>query len=150
MKTFSFSTIMAATAAPVQTSNVQTAVDNYSRFGQGDIPGILSTFAENAVWIHAGNASLVPFAGTFNGVDGIARFFEAVAKSVRITVFQPSNFREEGNRVVNDIHIEGTVLSTGKNYSNDAMFTWTFDQNGKAMRWEASGDMSKLEAAFQK
>lgn len=133
--------------AQVQSANLKTVMDNYARFGQGDIPGILATLAGDAVWIHPGNPGLVPFAGTYVGPAGVGQFFEKVSKSVQITVFQPANFREEGNMVSNDVHIEGTVIATGKPYSSDVVMNWAFGPDGKATRWEAVGDVSSLEAA---
>ena len=142
-----FCLFLFAIAAQAQSLNQQTVMDNYARFGQGDVPGILTTLADNVVWIHPGNPELVSFAGTYNGPAGVGQFFEKVGASVQFLTFQPSNFREEGNRVINDCHIEGKVLATGKTYVSDVVFTWTFGPDGKALRWEATGDISGLEAA---
>ena len=152
MKALFLSLLLTGTAAlaHAQSANVKTAMDGYARFGQGDIPGILATLADNIVWVHAGNPAIVAFAGTYNGPAEVGQFFEKVGATIQVTVFNPTNFSETGNTVRNDVHIEGTVLATGKTFSSDMVMTWAFDPAGKATRWEAAGDMSAMEAAFSK
>lgn len=133
-----------------QSANMKTAMDGYAKFGAGDIPGILASLSPDIVWTHAGDPAVIPFAGTFKGQAEVGRFFEAVGKSIQVTVFAPANFAEKGNVVTNDVHIEGTVLSTGKPYSDDLKMTWTFDADGKAIKWTAAGTMAGITAAFAK
>ena len=152
MKTLvlSLSLFLSAACAHAQSANLKTVTDNYARFGQGDIPGILATLADNVSWTHAGNHDLVPFAGTFNGPAGVGDFFQKVGASTQIVVFAPSDFRENGNMVSNTTHIEGKSVTTGKPYTSDVTMTWTFGPDGKVIRWEAAGDTSSLEAALSK
>lgn len=131
-----------------QSANMKTAMDGYARFGQGDVAGILNSMSDEIVWVHAGNPAIVPFAGTFAGKAETGRFFQVVGQSTTITVFQPANFREEGNKVINTIHIEGTATPTGKPFAIDITVTWTFAPDGQVTRWECTGDMSTAEAAF--
>ena len=131
-----------------QSANMKTAMEGYAKFGQGDVAGILSTMSDDIVWVHAGNPAILPFAGTFAGKPEVGRFFQVVGQCSQITVFQPANFREEGNKVMNTIRIEGTAISTGKPFTSDITVTWTFAPDGKVTRWECVGDMSPAEAAF--
>ena len=135
------------TAAFGQSANLTTVMNNYAAFGKGDIPAILASAAQNCTWTHPGNAS-VPFAGVFKGPDGIGQFFATMGKSVAITTFEPMNFRESGNQVMNDVHIMGTALATGQSYEATMLFTWTFDAEGKVSAWTAAGDTSTLEKAL--
>jgi uncharacterized protein len=130
-------------------NNLQTVQENYIRFGQGDIPGIISTFTNDAIWSHAGNPAIVPFFGTFSGKAGLGRFFELVGQNVQIMAFEPSNFRVNGNSVMSDIRIAANVLPTGKAYENLITVTWKFNDAGQATSWAAVGDVSNVEAAFQ-
>lgn len=148
MKTIPFSLLMTATA--VQTSNLETTQAIYACFGQGDIPGIISKLRDDVEWVHYANPPIVPFGGTRNGHYGALDFFQAVGQNIQISVFEPSNFRVEGNRVINDIYYEATVIATGEQYSSDETFHWTFDGDGKAVRWECTGDKAKLSAVFGK
>lgn len=133
-----------------QSAQLTTVQENYARFGQGDIPGIIGTLADNVVWVHPGNPSIVTFAGEYKGHDGVGQFFTKVGQDSQITAFAPSNFREKGNAVSNDVHIEGVIPSTGKTYVSDIVMTWTFGPDGKVTRWEATGDVASLEQAFSK
>lgn len=144
---FSLALLLSATFAQAQSANVKTAMDGYAKFGAGDIAGILASLSPDVVWSHAGDPTVILFAGTFRGQAEVGRFFEAVGKSVQVTVFAPTNFREMGNTVINDTHIEGTVIATGKKYSDDLVMTWTFDANGKAVSWAATGTMAGITAA---
>ena len=136
--------------ASAQSSNVQFVMSQYAKFGAGEIPAIVAALSPDIVWKHAGDPAVLPFAGTFKGQAEVGRFFEAVGSSCQITVFSPTHFREEGNKVINDTHIEGVALSTGKKYTDDVVMTWTFDATGKPVAWEASGSMSGAMAAFKK
>lgn len=135
-------------AAIATDRNLVTAKLGYDYFLQGDIPSILALCAENVVWKHAGNPNLVPFAGTFEGIPGSVRFFEAVGGSVQVTHFEPHSFHAAGNTVTNQINIQGIALASGKTYDNPAHVTWTFDEEGRITRYETSGDMSAIENAF--
>lgn len=150
MKTIKILFLMSISSVSLtaQSANVQTVMAGYAFFGQGDIGGILNLLSDDIVWVHAGDPSIVPFGGVFKGKAGVGHFFGQVTQSSQITVFQPSNFREQGNMVINEIHIEGVAIPTGKSMSIEATITWTFDDNGKAVRWEAHADMTAAEAAF--
>ena len=139
-----------ATQLDAQSPNVKTVMDGYAKFGAGDIAGILASLSPDIVWSHAGDPAIVPFAGTFRGHAEVGRFFELVGQTLQVTVFTPSNFREMGNQVINDIHIEGVVLSTGKAYADDLTMTWTFGPDGKALTWNAAGTMAGITAAMRR
>lgn len=143
----SLALVLSAAYASAQSANMKTVMDNYARFGQGDIPGILATLADNVSWTHPGDPHVIAYAGTFDGPAGVGQFFEKVGGTTQITVFQPSNFRENGNTVSNDVHIEGKIIATGKTYTSDVVMNWSFADNGMVIRWEAVGDVSSLETA---
>lgn len=133
-----------------QSANVLTVQNDFAAFGRGDIATIIRSTTENIVWKHAGNPDIVAFAGTFNGHEGVGRFFQQVGSSVNITVFEPQNFVENGNTVTSTVKITGTVLATGKEYNNTIDMVFTFDAAGMVTNWEAKGDVTDLEAAFAK
>jgi ketosteroid isomerase-like protein len=145
----SLSLLLLSAFAQAQSANLKTVMDGYAKFGAGDIPGIIASLAPDVVWSHDGDPAIIPFAGMFKGQAEVGRFFEAVAKSVQVKVFNPTNFREEGNRVINDCHIEGIVIATGKTYADDVVMTWTFGPDGKVIAWSATGTMAGLTAALK-
>lgn len=153
MRTFKvcsfFVASLLSTAAFSQSTNVLTVQADFAAFGLGDIPTIVNSTAENVVWTHPGNKD-VTFAGTYAGHEGVSRFFQNVGSSVKITVFEPQNYVENGNTVTSTVNIKGTVIATGKEYTSVVDMVFTFDANGKVTNWEAKGDVSSLEAAFAK
>jgi hypothetical protein len=130
--------------------NLDVTLMDYAAFGRGDIPTILASLSEDCNWSHVGNANVIPFAGTFIGKAGVARFFENVSKSIQVTQFEPGNFRSTANSVTCTVLISGKVLATGKPYTNTVEQTFWFDANGKVNKWATNGDVSGLEMAFVK
>lgn len=129
-------------------SNLNTVQHIYACFGQGDIPGILATLADQVSFFNAADPAVAPFGGTFKGKDGVTQFFVALGTSTETTHFAPSNFREEGNKVINDVIHDGIARSTNKPFSVLATFAWTFDNNGKVVDWTSAGDFSSINAAM--
>lgn len=132
------------------TNNIALARMAYENFLAGDIDGILQGLSEDITWVHAGDPSKLPFAGTFKGKDQVMKFFQAIGNSVEVLKFEPYDFKQSGNAVTNKIRISGKVLKTGVVVNNMTSIKWTFDNQGKVVKWEASGDMRELEAALTK
>ena len=133
----------------IPTDLLTTVQDNYLRFGQGEVPGILATLADDIVWSHAGNPDVLSFAGTFRGKADVLNFFRQVGEQTRISVFEPRNFHLEGNRVSNEVHIEGTAVPTGRFWTFASTATWLFNTQGLVSRVDIRGDMSAVEAAYR-
>lgn len=130
--------------------NTDAALTAYAAFSRGDIPSVINMLSDDCDWSHAGNAAVIPFAGSFSGKAGVGRFFEQVGKNLQITKFEPGSFRATENSVTCTVDIAGSVTSTGKPYANKLEQTFWFDAMGKIKKWTAVGDVSALEAAFGK
>ena len=130
--------------------NLDVALADYAAFGRGDVATILASVTDDCNWSHVGNPAVIPFAGTFMGKAGVGRFFENVSKSIQVTQFEPGNFRATDGAVVCTVRIGGTVIATGKTYTNTVEQTFTFDAAGKVKMWATTGDVSGLETAFAK
>lgn len=129
-------------------SNLSKVQSIYAAFGQGDVPTILSYLSNDVVFNHPVPANLAPFGGDFIGKNDIPRFFMALGSTVQTTNFVPSNFREEGNKVINDVTHEGIVIPTGKSFSITIPFTWTFNKQGEVEHWTGSNDVESLNNAL--
>jgi hypothetical protein len=129
-------------------NNLASARMAYQDFLAGNIDGILSGLAENVLWMHPGDSRKVPFAGTFKGKDQVLKFFKSVNANVEVIAFEPFDFMHSGNTVTNKIRIVGKAIPTGSRYEHTLNIKWTFDNYGKAIRWEATGDVGSLENAF--
>lgn len=133
-----------------QSPNVLTVQQDFAAFGNGDIQTIVNSTADNVVWKHFGKQGVVPFAGTFNGHEGVGRFFQIVGESSQFSVFEPQNFVENGNTVTSTVKLTATAIPTGKEYSSTVDMVFTFNAAGKITNWEAKGDAATLETAFAK
>lgn len=151
MKTTSFSVLMAVveSGGKVQQLNIASVQHIYDCFGRGDIPGILEKLADNIEWWHAGDPSVVRYAGTFHGKDGVVQFFQTLGADTEFTGFEVSNYRTDGNKVICDGNVACIARPTGRAYSVFPTFTWAFDEQGKVHKLHADADMSPAEAAFR-
>lgn len=129
-------------------SNLQTVQQIYACFAQGDVPGILANLSDDAIFFNGADPKISPFGGTFKGKPEIVRFFTALGTTTQTTHFEPSNFREEGNKVINSVRHDGVVTSTGQPFSVQAEFSWEFNEAGQATDWKGTGDFSSINMAF--
>lgn len=129
-------------------NHLSTVQQIYACFGRGDVPGILAHLADNVTFFNGSDPAVTPFGGEFKGKEGVVRFFTGLGATTQTTHFEPSNFRVEGNQVVNDVRHDGLVSGTGKSFSVNALFTWTFNDAGQVTDWKGTGDFSSLNAAF--
>ena len=152
MKTTSFSVLMAVveTKSSIQQRNIASVQHIYDCFGRGDVPGILDHLSDGIEWWHAGDPSVVKYAGAFQGKDGVVQFFQILGANVQFTGFEISNYRANGNEVICDGNVSGIATPTGKAYNVFPVFTWTFDEQGKVCILRVDGDMSAADAAFGK
>lgn len=125
--------------------NLETIQQMFASFGQGDIPAIIAQLADDVVF---SNTSKTPVGGTYHGKAGAMEYFQKLGGTSETTAIAPSNFKENGNKLSHDVHQEGIVRETGKTFSIDMEFDWTFNDAGKVISWIADGDFSNLEAAY--
>ena len=109
------------------TNNLATVQQIYACFAQGDVPGILAKLANDVTFFNGADPKVAPSGGVFKGKEGVVQFFTALGSTTQTLHFEPSNFKEEGNRVINDVQHDGMVSSTGKSFSVHASFAWTFN-----------------------
>ena len=129
-------------------NQLSTVQHIYSCFAQGDVPGILAQLADEVIFDNGADARLVSYGGEFKGKDGVASFFTNLGTTTQTTYFEPFNFREEGNKVINEVRHDGQVNVTGKPFSVTVLFTWTFNDAGQVTGWKSTGDFSSLNEAY--
>jgi uncharacterized protein len=106
-------------------NNVQAVQQAFADFGSGNIQGILNACTDDVVWTGAENPD-VPYAGTFNGKDGVMEFFSLLAENVDYSSFEPKEFFSNRDAVVVLGHHTGTVKKTGKTYDHDWCMVFRF------------------------
>lgn len=127
--------------------NVQIVRQVYRYFGEKNVPGILTHFDKDVVWERPG-APDIPFSGTFNGHEGLIKFFTLVAQSVKISEFLPKKFLSDEDTVAVIGDDEAEVISTGKKYKTHWIQVFTL-KNGKVIHGRVYIDTLQIARAFQ-
>ena len=58
-------------------TNADVVQQGYEAFGRGDIPALLDLLTDDVEWTLQG-PSVIPFAGTRHGHEGVAEFFSVL------------------------------------------------------------------------
>src|SRR5580765_6828069 len=104
--------------------NLQIIRQLYKNFSEGNLAQVLSFFDKDVVWIRPGEPD-IPFAGTFTGIEGLARMLSLVANTVKIKSFVPQKFFDNGDTVVATGYDRADVITTGKTYTSDWIQVFT-------------------------
>jgi ketosteroid isomerase-like protein len=126
--------------------NIKVVQKAYDCFNKGDIPGLLDSFAGNIAWLTPG-APRIPYAGSFQGRDKVAAFFDDLGKTAQFTEFVTQKFIAQGDTVVVLGHYAGKGRATGRSFSTDWAMVFTV-QNGKVTKFHEYFDTANLGAAF--
>lgn len=129
-----------------ENSNVQVVKDGYADFLKGDIPAVLSRFADSFEFTVPG-APEVPYAGTSRNRDELAAFFQGLDANVVISVFEPREYVAMGDHVVTLGHYEGHVKKSGHQFSTDWAMVWTV-RDGKVASFKEFSDPTELKKGF--
>ena len=126
--------------------NIDVVQTVYQKFGEGDIPGIMDLIAEDVV-VELYGPAVIPFAGTFNGRDGIAQFFQIVGENLDIEMFEPLEFIAQGDTVVALGHESVKARSTGKGWETKWAMIWTV-RDGQVVCLREYHNTAEMVAAF--
>ncbi len=131
--------------------NVQTVQDLYAAFDRGDIQAILDPLVEDVDWGFDNVANdEVPWYGISKGPEAVRDdFFSPIAEEVDIQVFDRKEFIASGNHVAVTYNGEYTLKKNGKKVIHQGMHFWTFDDNGKIVRYRGFEDTAALLAAWR-
>jgi uncharacterized protein len=108
---------------------VQQAHDAISR---GDLPAYLDLLSEDVELVYQG-PTVIPFAGTWRGRDGVTKFFTLLGDAVEIDQFESQELVAEGDTVValgSDRH---RVKATDRTYEQEFVGVHTV-RNGRITR----------------
>ena len=128
-------------------SNLQVIQQMYKSFAEGNIQAVLSFFDKNVVWVRPGEPD-IPFSGTFNGFEGLAKMFAIMKETIKLKSFVPEKFYTNDDTVVVEGNDIVEVIATGKFYSSDWVQCFTFS-NGKIIYVQVYMDTLKIANAFQ-
>jgi ketosteroid isomerase-like protein len=129
-------------------SNVQIVQQLYEAFGRGDAPAILNTLDENVDWYFVGKAEDVPFAGHYQGHQGMITFFSTVAQTAEVHEFGPREIMAFDDKVLVLGHERVRVRATDRIFETDWAHLFTI-QGGKIVRLREYYDTATMAAAFR-
>jgi len=131
-----------------ETDNTRLVQQCYEMFGKGDVPGLLSSLADDIAWTvpEIENAS---FAGSRTGKEAVGRFFQELNESEDMTAFEPGEFIAQGDKVVVLGKSTATVRATGNTYSTDWVHLFTVT-DGKVTKFHEFFDNAAATRAFQR
>ena len=119
----------------------------YKDFGAGNMDAVLSAFDKDVVWVRPGEP-YIPFAGTFNGIEGLAKMFGIISRTIRINGFHPKKLMGHDDTVVVIGTDEAHVIDTGKSYVSDWVYVYTL-MNKKIIHVQVYLDSLLLSEAFR-
>ncbi len=135
----------------VKTDTIAACKAMYEAFGRGDVPAILEHMADDiALDDWTGNTAVD--SGLLNnmrprfGKEGARAFFAAL-QAYDFQKFDVTNLLAGGNQVAATVSLRLFVKDTGKTVSDDMIHLWTFNDDGKAVRFLHYLDTAKHIAA---
>lgn len=129
-------------------NNIQIVQESYSRFTSGDIPGLLNLLADDILW-ETPEIENAPFAGARRGLEEVGEFFALLNETEETTLFEPTEFIAQGDRVVALGKYGATVRETGRSYETDWVHVFTVE-DGKIQSFTEFFDNALASRAFQK
>jgi uncharacterized protein len=110
-------------------SNVEATRKAYELFQRGDIPSLITDLIDdNCTWIIPGPKNILPWAGIFNGKQGVASFFTQVGANLEFSEFAPHQMIEQGDTVVALGTLAGRAKKTGKPLKNEWAHVLKYDR----------------------
>ncbi len=127
--------------------NVQVVQDLYAAFGRGDIPGLMELLAEDVDWYFNSSSEAIPFAGSWQGHDGVMTFFRKVAETCEILAFGPNEVIAMGEHVLTLGHERIRIRANGREFEADWAHLFTV-RAGKIVRLREFYDTAVMAKAF--
>ena len=132
----------------MSSNNVEFIQNNiYANFETGNIPGVMAVFDPAIRFTHHGPREQIPFAGEWQGLDGVGQFFETFGGAVEPVFVNVKGIVASGDQVVVLINESYKVRSTGKEYVTDVVHIWTVN-NGKVVQFDELYDSAAIADAF--
>jgi len=116
------------------TNHLQTVQAIYEAFGRGDIPAILERLHEDVEWEHDAPDHGIPWLKPGRGRAHVVRFFETLG-GIEFHGFEPLNLLSGGDQVAGIIRLDATWRPTGERLRDIEVHLWSFDAQGRVVRF---------------
>ncbi len=123
--------------------NVEIAKEGYAAFARGDIASVLSFYTADGEFIANGPAGVIPWVGSYKGLEQIAQFFTKLAEAYEFESFEVQEYIAQGNKIAVIVRNVGTYKPTGKKIENRLVHVWTM-KDGKITKLEVFDDNSLM------
>ena len=110
-------------------TNAEVVQQAYTAFGQGDIPALLRLLIDDVEWTLQG-PSVIPWAGTHHGHEGVTEFFSLLGETLEFEQFEPREFVAQGDTVVVLGQERSLVKPTGRGFEQEWAHVYTL-RDGK-------------------
>jgi ketosteroid isomerase-like protein len=130
-----------------QQQNIDLVKGAYADFGSGNISALLDRMDDGITWETPAPRDVVPFGGTWNGKDGVGRFFSALAETLEFDKFEPQEFIASEDAVV-AIGVYSARVRANNAPIGDEGFAMVFRiRDGKVVAFREYTDSLRLVAA---
>ncbi len=120
---------------------------NYEAVGRGDIPAVLDLMTDDMEWALQG-PSVIPFAGTRHGREGVAEFFSLLGETLEFLQFEPREFVAQGDTVVVLGYERSLIKPTGRTFEQEWAHVYTL-RDGKIAKGRFFEDTAAYVAALE-
>jgi ketosteroid isomerase-like protein len=127
-------------------TNADVVRETYEAVGRGDIPALLDLLTDDVEWTFQG-PSVIPFAGTRRGREGVAEFFSLVGQTLEFQEFEPRAFVAQGDTVVVLGFERNLIKSTGRTFEQEWAHVYTL-RNGKVAEFLSLEDTAAYVATL--
>ena len=99
----------------------------FEAFRKGDNEGVVDTVSEDSLWVYHGTQVIPP--SSFEGKDGVRKFFTRILKGTEVLKFETDEFIIEGNKVVVLGNEHQRVRKSGKELKQKWVQIYTVENN---------------------
>ena len=128
-------------------TNVDVVQETYEAVSRGDIPALLELLTDDVEWTLQG-PSVIPFAGTRRGREGVAEFFSLVGETLEFEQFELREFVAQGETVVVLGFERSLVKPTGRMFEQEWAHVYAL-KDGKVAKFLALEDTAAHVVAFE-
>jgi uncharacterized protein len=126
-------------------ANMQLLQQAYQSIKVGDIQAFLNSLAEDVQW-QLPEMENVPFAGKWQGREGVGQFFSKVFEVQDVVEFEPEEYIAQGDKVVVLGRFLMRLKATGREFGSDWAHVWTV-KGGKIVRFYEYVDTAAVSRA---
>jgi ketosteroid isomerase-like protein len=111
------------------------------------MPSLLDVLSEDVEWVYQG-PSVIPFAGTRHGREGVVEFFSLLGESLEFEQFELREFVAQDDRVVVVGFERNLIKATGRTFEQEWVHDFTL-RDGKISKVRSFEDTAAYVAALE-